>query len=222
MRTNKFLKLTRGRSAATLLLGLALSATVALANVSDWVAPDDERAEPNPIARTSESIDAGLALYVENCATCHGEAGSKGPGAEVMGTLLPDLTDAAWIKTETDGSLFYKIAVGKDPMMAYEEYLNEDEMWHLVNFVRTLTVGGEAETIEVAAADGHDDHAEAGHGEDSEHGEEAGHEDGGEGEAFDPEAIENYEPSSSKAPLAIALIVSIAIGGIVTVAAKKK
>jgi len=251
------------KAATSLVTGLALTLAIGLfsgtafANASKWVAPQDERDEKNPIERDEESVATGRELYTDNCLTCHGPTGYKGPGTEIMGVLIPNLTDAAWIATETDGSLFYKIAVGKDPMMAYEEYLDEDEIWHIVNFVRTLTVGGaqEPEEVEVAAAepehaehavheddarpeeagrhetadDGHQaeatsDHGTAHGGEHGDAGHGGGHSDAHQapytGPAFETDTIRNYEPSSKKAPLAIALFASIAIGGIISTIAK--
>lgn len=124
--------------------GLAALGWMAIAGMAqaEWEAPEEDRQVPNPIERTSESVEIGHKLYRENCETCHGAEGrGDGPGARVLEARLPDFTNKAWADTKTDGEWFYKISVGKDPMVGYEDFLEEDEIWHTVNFVRSLSAG---------------------------------------------------------------------------------
>lgn len=136
--------------------GVAALGWMALAGgaQAEWQAPEEERQVPNPVERTAESVEIGHKLYRENCETCHGAGGrGDGPGARVLEARLPDFTDKAWADTKTDGEWFYKISVGKDPMVGYEDFLEEDEIWHTVNFVRSLSagLGGTAASTTVVA-----------------------------------------------------------------------
>lgn len=119
----------------------AFAAAAPAPAAAEWTIPEEERQVPNPVERTAESIEIGHKLFRENCETCHGPAGlGDGPGARVLEARLPNLQDAEWAAQKTDGEWFYKIAVGKDPMVGYEDFLEEEEMWHVVNYVRSLSV----------------------------------------------------------------------------------
>lgn len=116
---------------------------------TEWVAPASERSRTSPLAVTRENLERGRHLYVEHCATCHGEKGKgDGPSARLHAarTTRPphDLTDAAVQSMLADGEIFWKLTVGyrrngKVVMPAYEVLLPSDEdRWRIVQFVRTL------------------------------------------------------------------------------------
>jgi mono/diheme cytochrome c family protein len=167
---------------------LALGAAPASA---EWTAPEEERQVLNPVERTAVSVEAGHKLYRENCETCHGLAGmGDGPGARVLEARLPNLQDTEWASAHTDGEWFYKISVGKDPMVGYEDFLEEEEIWDVVNYVRSLSVAQAdaaappAGTDEAPAAD-EEAPTEETHEEDApveEHAAESGEEHAGHGE----------------------------------------
>lgn len=128
-----------------------LAAGAATPAAAEWIIPEEEREVPNPVEPTADSIEIGHKLFRENCETCHGPAGlGDGPGARVLETRLPNLQDAEWAGQKTDGEWFYKIAVGKDPMVGYEDFLEEEEIWHVVNYVRSLSLA-QAEARAAAA-----------------------------------------------------------------------
>jgi mono/diheme cytochrome c family protein len=102
--------------------------------------PEDAAAVPNPFAADEESTAAGADLYAASCAVCHGETGEgDGPGATGMDPAPADLHEGH-VQGLTDGALFYIISHGKPdtPMPAWEDILDEDERWHVVNFLRTF------------------------------------------------------------------------------------
>lgn len=158
VRRMKELRGRRGLRVAAGFAGALLLAAPGLVR-AEWTAPEEERQVPNPVPRTAESIAKGRTIFIDNCATCHGETGvGDGPGSRVLEVKLPDLTNAEWAAQRTDGEWYYKIATGKDPMMGYEDFLEEEEIWHVVNFIRDLST---AKTAEAAPADEAEAHANA-------------------------------------------------------------
>jgi cbb3-type cytochrome c oxidase subunit III len=95
----------------------------------------------NPVASNASSLASGKKLYDAQCASCHGAAG-KGDGK--AGALLKpkpsDLTDDVWTHGSTDGEIFTVIRSGvkQTGMAAYGSRITTQEIWHLVNYVRTL------------------------------------------------------------------------------------
>lgn len=103
--------------------------------------PDDAAAVPNPFVGDEGSVAAGAVLYATNCAICHGETGEgDGPVASSL-EMPPSDLHASHVQMNTDGALFYIISHGKPdtPMPAWDNVLDEDERWNVVNFLRTFT-----------------------------------------------------------------------------------
>jgi mono/diheme cytochrome c family protein len=124
----------------------------------EWKVPAREARRANPVAADEKSIAAGKKLYVQECLDCHGGRGrGDGAGARDLDAPMPDLSDSKLWK-QSDGSLFYKITEGREPMPGTEE-LSEEQRWHLVNYVRTL-----APKPRDAAGDGAGDRAQAAKG----------------------------------------------------------
>lgn len=98
----------------------------------------------NPIPPTNDSIAEGAELYEKWCASCHGDQGrGDGPVAQTLNPKPADLTIHAVIGVHSDGWLFNTITEGKPNtgMPAFEDFISEEERWHLVNFIRTLSSG---------------------------------------------------------------------------------
>jgi copper transport protein len=93
----------------------------------------------NPIAVTAESVATGRDLYVQHCATCHGDDG-RGDGLLAGQLQRPpaDLT-APHVSIHPDGDLAYWIQNGIPPAMpGFSDELSDVEVWHLVNYIRSL------------------------------------------------------------------------------------
>ncbi len=104
-----------------------------------YTIPDDAVHHVNPVKVTPESIAQGKKWYGYDCAMCHGNAGDgKGDVATDMKARVSDFTDPATLKSRTDGELFYIIKVGKGEMPPEGARVKTDELWDLVNYVRSL------------------------------------------------------------------------------------
>ncbi|MBV8649832.1 MAG: CopD family protein [Alphaproteobacteria bacterium] len=95
-------------------------------------------------AYTVDSVAHGAQLYAENCAACHGlRAKGDGPGAEDLRVRPADLT-AAHVLDHSEGDLFWWLTAGipESGMPGFAGHLSAANRWDLVNWVRTLPVGG--------------------------------------------------------------------------------
>lgn len=103
------------------------------------VIPPDAAKQVNPIKPTAKSIAEGKQRFSYDCAMCHGANGDgKGDLAESMKLKPSDFRDPESLKSVTDGGLFYVIWKGHDPMPSEEGRAKPDDVWNLVNFVRSL------------------------------------------------------------------------------------
>ncbi len=92
----------------------------------------------NPVKPTPESIAKGKKMYVIDCAMCHGD---KGDGKGDMATDMKNVTDFTnpdAMKNRTDGDLFQVIRHGKGEMPPEGDRAKDDDIWNLVNYVRSL------------------------------------------------------------------------------------
>jgi mono/diheme cytochrome c family protein len=128
---------------ALLLAGIFLTVpfyrTIEAHGPAGWKAPAKERKVKNPVPNTPESRSRGQRIYMDKCASCHGD---KGDGQGEMGKALdphpPDFTDRHMMKEMTDGEIFWKITSGKSPMPSYQKELNKNERWDLVNYIKSF------------------------------------------------------------------------------------
>jgi mono/diheme cytochrome c family protein len=103
-----------------------------------WDVPANFKTMKNPVAKGDESNKAGQVLYVKNCASCHGKAGL---GDGVKARMLKDFPgdfSGTFFQNQTDGEHFYKTKTGRGEMPKYEGKLSDDDIWNIVNFMRTL------------------------------------------------------------------------------------
>jgi mono/diheme cytochrome c family protein len=95
--------------------------------------PEEAAALSSPVAG-SPSPEVGRRLFANNCATCHGQNGSRIPAA--------DLSSKAFIDALDDETLATTIADGKGGMpgfsVAKEGPLTESDIRSIVAFLRTL------------------------------------------------------------------------------------
>lgn len=120
-------------SAAVFMMSATLSA-----QPKPWVVPANFKSMKNPVAMGETSTKAGLELYTKNCASCHGKAGlGDGVKARALKTFPGDFSKADF-QSQSDGDHFYKTKTGKGEMPKYEGKLADNDIWNIVNYMRTL------------------------------------------------------------------------------------
>lgn len=100
--------------------------------------PFPEDAKANPVKPTPESLAKGKKVYAIDCAMCHGD---KGDGKGDMASDIKNVTDFTnpdAMKNHTDGELFRVIRKGKGDMPPEGERVKNDDIWNLVNYVRSF------------------------------------------------------------------------------------
>ncbi|MBI4944878.1 MAG: cytochrome c [Bacteroidetes bacterium] len=105
-----------------------------------WLVPQGWSVKRNPTPLGSVSVQAGKNIYRANCIICHGEGG-KGNGTLAL-SLNPRPADhtSKKFQQQKDGELFYKIITGRNAMPSFKQVLSENEIWSVINFIRTLEV----------------------------------------------------------------------------------
>lgn len=111
-----------------------------------WELPEDADKTKNPTEATPESVAKGKELYHErmkgNCVFCHGDTGAGNQTSIDSGRLRrkpADISNKERMAAMTDGELFWKVTKGINGIMpAGERRMNEEERWHVVNYIRTL------------------------------------------------------------------------------------
>ena len=122
-----------------LLMVVFLGSVVSFVWAQTWEIPEEERAKPNPIEASPEVIKEGEALFKKQCLMCHGQAlKGNGPAAHLFPTQPPDLSTSEARARLTEGEIFYKMTVGKNPMPAMKTRLSEEERWKLTHYFRSL------------------------------------------------------------------------------------
>ncbi|MEO8716680.1 MAG: c-type cytochrome [Burkholderiales bacterium] len=93
----------------------------------------------NPIPPTAQSIDRGRQLFRQDCSACHGaDARGNGPAAAQLPQHPKDLTRIARPPIFPDGVVAYRIANGDHAMPAWKSVLSTEDIWHLINYIRSL------------------------------------------------------------------------------------
>ncbi|MCX6024606.1 MAG: copper resistance protein CopC [Chloroflexi bacterium] len=129
-----------GIGLATVLLALAgyVGGSLQLAAPPGAVA--DTTSVRNPFAGSEASAALGAPLYQQNCQMCHGPRGrGDGPVAASLNPRPADL--ALHVALHPEGVLYGWITEGVPgtAMPAFRSRLTDDERWHILNYVKSLT-----------------------------------------------------------------------------------
>jgi len=135
----------RGNLARSYVVGIVLVVVGSAAFVQGVT--KDARAEipliqrTNPVLPTSDSIAQGEADYIESCLLCHGSTGlGDGP---VGVTLIPRPANLAVHMVpgvHSDGQILEWVSNGfpNSSMPAFSGTYDEEQLWHLINYIRTF------------------------------------------------------------------------------------
>lgn len=101
--------------------------------------PEAESQRKNPVKADTESLTVGRKLFSNQCTMCHGSKGD-GKGELALELRIPsaDFTDVEQQKKRTDGDYFYILSQGHGAMPAQGDRLRSNQMWNLINYIRTL------------------------------------------------------------------------------------
>jgi copper transport protein len=94
----------------------------------------------NPVPKTAESVAAGKAVFEQHCAVCHGTDGhGDGPAAARLNPPPADLY-AAHVDYHSDQQLYDWIRNGitGSAMTGFKGQLSDQQIWDVVNYVRSL------------------------------------------------------------------------------------
>ena len=97
-------------------------------------------AQTNPVPATDENLIAGIKLYGQNCAVCHGDKSGR-PTNIARGLYIsaPQLAKKG-VEDDPDQVNFWKIAHGLrwTGMPAFGKTLSQDQIWQLTAFLKTM------------------------------------------------------------------------------------
>ena len=126
-------------SVVTFAVCVLLSVAVATAQ-NPGGSPEGKKLK-NPVGSSAASITAGEQTFQKMCAFCHGkDAAGNGPMAP-KGTSPSNLIDANWDRGATDGEIFLVLRDGAGPkfeMKGYKGKLTDEQLWHVVNYLKSL------------------------------------------------------------------------------------
>ena len=107
-------------------------------NANSCSNPAEVKAIVNPVKPTADSLAQGKKYYGYDCAMCHGATGN-GKGDVETSEKLPDFTNADATKGMSDGEMFCSLKNGKGHMPLERVRISENELWNLINYVRSLS-----------------------------------------------------------------------------------
>lgn len=101
----------------------------------------------NPVPYGEASVSRGAQLFQQRCTECHGADGR----AQV--DVISDATDLTWPEDyysgNTSDAIFTSIKQGAGVAMpAFGGQVEDEEIWHLVNFIRSLWSEEQRETFQ--------------------------------------------------------------------------
>ena len=99
----------------------------------------------NPVAPTPETLAASKKMFGYDCAMCHGASGDgKGDLVESMKLTMHDWREPATLSGMSDAQIYDMIVKGKGQMTGEGDRLPPNEVWKMVNYVRSLAKKGGA------------------------------------------------------------------------------
>lgn len=123
---------------ATAHLGVGVPLALAADEDDGRLTLEEAKQLKNPVPFSKASIARGRILYLRDCVECHGADGKS--QVDVIANAT-DLTDPRyWQSGISQGEVFRSIRDGAgDSMPPFSDQIdNEEDLWHMVNFVISL------------------------------------------------------------------------------------
>jgi mono/diheme cytochrome c family protein len=103
--------------------------------------------QQNPVKPSPESVACAKKSWTMDCEMCQGKGGDgKGDTAKEMKLAMMDFTNPETLKDRTEGELIYIIKNGHNDMPAEGPRVKTEEVWDVVNYVRSFVKNKDAET----------------------------------------------------------------------------
>jgi len=110
--------------------------------VATWGIPEPYTDMTNPLPKTYKTLERGLAIYTERCASCHGKQGA-GDG-EAGRDLSPAPGNLVWLsdvpEKQWDPYIYWTTAEGGamlgTAMPAYKDTLSSDDIWAVSAYIQ--------------------------------------------------------------------------------------
>jgi len=129
-------------------------ALVTGARAGAWEAPAWADTLKSPVQLDSAARAEAAALYQKNCSVCHGQTG-KGDGMMAQGMQPPpaDFADDPDLPYDPIGGLYWKILTGRKPMPGWKKDLNQEQIWALAQYIKTLGPPAAPDSLKAAPPD---------------------------------------------------------------------
>jgi mono/diheme cytochrome c family protein len=102
--------------------------------------PSEFADKRNPLSG-AEAVAAGDRLFLENCASCHGErADGHGPASVGLTPPPANFRSGPVLAQHSDAYLYYRMSTGKPgtAMPSFHGVLDETERWQVISYLRSL------------------------------------------------------------------------------------
>src|SRR5437016_5392577 len=115
-----------------------VTASSALQDKKESLSREEAKKLKSPVPYTKDSITRGRTLYARSCTPCHGADGKALVDVVADATNLTD--PSLWKSGTTEGEIFRSIRDGAGETMPpfKTQIQKEEDIWHLVNFIRSL------------------------------------------------------------------------------------
>ena len=107
---------------------------LAALGVAGMCLAQDDKPLRNPFVGDAQAVESGRVMFRMSCAGCHGLHATGGRSG-------PDLTRGTFVAGDTDADLYGVVSKGVagTEMPAFSPRLEDDELWRLVSYVRSLS-----------------------------------------------------------------------------------
>ncbi len=118
--------------------GLLLPLTLSAFDADKPLSVEEAKKLKNPIPYSKKSISQGRSVYSRYCVGCHGADGKA--TVDVVADATDLTSPPVWKNGTSDGEIFRSIRDGQGASMPSfkTQIRQEDDLWHLVNFIRNL------------------------------------------------------------------------------------